>query len=70
MRVAAAVMPPGQATVGAGSGVSKCRSHTVKPVSLSIAYTLFELPVTTVIGTKSVTPFAVTPDDSPLGPRD
>jgi hypothetical protein len=30
---------------------------------------LFELPVTTDIGTKSVTPFAVTPCASPFDPR-
>src|SRR5262245_15240293 len=34
-----------------------------------MAYTLFELPVTSDIGTNNVTPLALTPCDSPCKPR-
>src|SRR5262245_28051302 len=69
MRVPADVMPPAHAAVAAGIGASKCRCQTTKPVSLSIAYTLFELPVTSDIGTNRVTPLALTPCERPPTPR-
>jgi len=70
MRVGAAVMPPGQPAVAdAGSGTSKCRVQNVLPVSLSIANTLFELPMTVESGVNSVTPLTVTPCDSEFNCR-
>jgi hypothetical protein len=55
------VIPPGQAPVPALNGASKRRCHNVKPVSLSMAKTLFELPVTIESGVKSMTPLTVMP---------
>ena len=69
MRVGAAVTPPLQAPVGAGSVPSNVRDQMTYPVSLSSMYSLFELPATSDAGTKSVTPLAVTPCVRPWSPR-
>src|SRR5687767_6207597 len=69
MRVGAAVIPPLQAPVGAGSAPSNVRDQMTYPVSLSIKNNLFELPPTIEAGTKSVTPLAVTPCVKPWVPR-
>ena len=69
MRVGAAVTPPLQAAVGAGCVPSNVRDQMTYPVSLSSMCSLFELPATSDVGTKSVTPLAVTPCVRPWSPR-
>ena len=69
MRVGPAVRPPLHVPAGAGSAPSNVRDQMTYPVSLSIMYSLFELPAMSDAGIKSVTPLAVTPCVRPYRPR-